>query len=595
MINNLLDAFCANYKIAPNNDQNQKRATAFELLSCVVAFDVSPYYAKDNCWNAQYVDKNHSYVCNTKDGGIDGYHIVEESGQNKKIIIKLIQSKYSNSVSSKDIEKFFRSIHTYIVPRTNNLPLEYASLKNIINKISETKKNAPTAIISYEVYICLCDISDQQRKNLEDIFTHEFEGSDSFTLHFIVKKDFEKKIKIIKQNIIDENFKDSCINLQLAVKSHVHEAKDSTQNKVLATILNGKQVHKMIKDESKSNFELSRLFSGNVRGFLEETDVNLQMKHTIEHSAPSFLNKNNGIVVVCDEMNLDPNGIDLIITNPIIVNGQQTVSSIYLYAKEDDKQRAVYIQAKFIEIKNDDYNAKQETLLDIAKASNDSNKVSDLDLLSNRKLFKNLKKSFSNQGKFLKIKKGEILNDVFFGNSDNIDFVEILKIWVTIYLKRPADAKKTIQNIQIFTKAYDKNRKDSYTLLAEERNYILIQNMFLESSKIAEYKDSVVKDFFGKEAYYDHAQYFILYLLNEETSGNIINSNNNFSRIKTLIENLIAEEKKNKEINEQEFTFNNYFKSHKPQADYLKLKGDGKNVESVDTMLKMIFSNKTDM
>ena len=292
--------------------------------------------------------------------------------------------------------------------------------------------------------------------------------------------------------------------------THVHEAKDSTQNKVLATILNGKQVHKMIKDESKSNFELSRLFSGNVRGFLEETDVNLQMKHTIEHSAPSFLNKNNGIVVVCDEMNLDPNGIDLIITNPIIVNGQQTVSSIYLYAKEDDKQRAVYIQAKFIEIKNDDYNAKQETLLDIAKASNDSNKVSDLDLLSNRKLFKNLKKSFSNQGKFLKIKKGEILNDVFFGNSDNIDFVEILKIWVTIYLKRPADAKKTIQNIQIFTKAYDKNRKDSYTLLAEERNYILIQNMFLESSKIAEYKDSVVKDFFGKEAYYDHAQYFIL-------------------------------------------------------------------------------------
>ena len=26
-------------------------------------------------------------------------------------------------------------VYTYIVPRTNNLPLEYASLKNIINKI----------------------------------------------------------------------------------------------------------------------------------------------------------------------------------------------------------------------------------------------------------------------------------------------------------------------------------------------------------------------------------------------------------------------------------------------------------------------------
>ena len=52
-INKLLDVFIDKFSIAASEkDLNKKRQIAFELLSCVCAFNVSPFYAKDNCWTA---------------------------------------------------------------------------------------------------------------------------------------------------------------------------------------------------------------------------------------------------------------------------------------------------------------------------------------------------------------------------------------------------------------------------------------------------------------------------------------------------------------------------------------------------------------
>ena len=133
-------------------------------------------------------------------------------------------------------------------------------------------------------------------------------------------------------------------------------------------------------------------------------------------------------------------------------------------------------------------------------------------------------------------------------------------------------------------------KNNNYTLLTKEENFPYIQEMFLESSKIMKFKDTTIKDFFDKELYYEHAQYFITYLLYEETSGDILDaSDDTLSNIKKLLDAQIEKEKENKRKNNREFTYNNYFKSHKPQADYLKSKNVGKNVESVEEMLKMIF------
>lgn len=52
-ISKLLDVFIDKFSIATSEkDDEKKRQIAFELLSCVCAFNVSPFYAKDNCWTA---------------------------------------------------------------------------------------------------------------------------------------------------------------------------------------------------------------------------------------------------------------------------------------------------------------------------------------------------------------------------------------------------------------------------------------------------------------------------------------------------------------------------------------------------------------
>ena len=389
-----------------------------------------------------------------------------------------------------------------------------------------------------------------------------------------------------------EQFNKTRIKLKLSVSSDILEYPKS---KVLVTVVDGTQIHELINNEFKTNFELSRLFSGNVRGFLKETNVNLEMKNTISNETSRFLSKNNGIVIVCDRLDLEPTGKEIVVTNPIVVNGQQTMSSIYLHANDMQKEE-VKVQVKFIQIDASNEDEKENILLDIAKSSNTANNVDELDLLSNRKLMKKLRQAFIDQrGIYLKIKDGEILNDIFFQNTKKVDFVEVLKIWVTVYLKRPSDAKATKNNIRIFTKAFDKSECNSkYTLLADDLNYNKIEEMFLISHSILELRDEKIRAYFAGKPYYEHAQYFIIYLLCEFLQYNFKDifqvEDQTLSEIKNQLENLIDQEKKAKLKQDLEFTYNNYFKSQKPQNDYLKVSNSNSQVETVDVMIGKLFS-----
>ena len=388
MIEKLLDVFLKEYKILPNCNIEQRRQVSFELLSCIIAFKVSPYFAKDNCWMSKYILETDSYSNDNEDGGVDGYHIIANENE---IIVKLNQSKYSNSLQNNEIEKYFRSVNKYIVNTSLELSNGYTSLEKIRTKIKLAEEKYPVSSISYELHICTLDISVDRKKEIETIFDAEFLKKNEFKLIINDKNSIENDIEYITKDIIDEKFNNTRVKLRSKIKSEAIEYRNS---KVLVTVIDGNQVFELINKEFETNIELSRLFAGNVRGFLEESEVNLQMKKTIEDSSITFLSKNNGIVVVCDKLELNPNHIDLILENPIIVNGQQTVSSIYLYAKNPSQKNKVQVQIKFIELNNYSSDVKQEIILDIAKASNDSNQVTDLDLLSNRKLFKYIKKSF---------------------------------------------------------------------------------------------------------------------------------------------------------------------------------------------------------
>lgn len=69
-----------------------------------------------------------------------------------------------------------------------------------------------------------------------------------------------------------------------------------------------------------------RVFARNIRGFLGDTSINEQMAHTLRGEPDNFWYFNNGITIVCDtaRMTSDSTGAILRVTNPQIINGQQT-------------------------------------------------------------------------------------------------------------------------------------------------------------------------------------------------------------------------------------------------------------------------------
>ena len=583
-INEILDIFIDRFSMLGNQKETddarkQKRDIAFELLSCITIFKVSPYYAIEKCWNA--TEKNGIYSNNGEDGKIDGYFVV---GDNDKIIVSLVQAKNTNKILQKDIELFFSSIKKYLIER-KSLVKGYKSLQNLLKRIDEETARYPKAEIIFKAYIS-GDISEEQEELFKELFENEFENIENVTLGFKNLYDMEKDIKEIRKNILDGRSNNTKIHLK---PEYSTDTIKYTKSKVVITVLSADEIIKLINSEFENNFELSRLFSGNVRGFLDKTDVNQSIKETIENSPPTFLSKNNGVVIVCDELKSQPNA-SILITNPIIVNGQQTVSTIYKYAESKQQKEKVQVMVKFIEIANDEN--KNRILLDIAKASNQSNTIDSLDLLSNRNLFRELVKHFGEKDIYLKIKDGELLNEIFLEKTETVDFVDLLQIWVAVYLKRPADAKTINKNISMFTKAYDaKNPKNS--LLVADKNVEKMKEMFMYSYEVYKYKSKILKEHFDKNIYYEHAQYFILYLLSEIKSGDIINTTeSDFKEVESIISKIVSKAKKRKEKDNKEFTYNNYFKSTQPQLDYLNLKKKEATIMRVEDSIEKLFLDK---
>ena len=577
-ISKLLDVFIDKFSIAASEkDLKKKRQIAFELLSCVCAFNVSPFYAKDNCWTA--IKKDNEYKTDGEDGKIDGYFIQANKDQ---ITIKVMQSKFTDNVSQNAVELFFASVKKYLIQQSNLLPPGYKALKSIIDAINEKKEQYPNAKSKFELYLCSGASNDKQ-KAFKDCFKNE-SFSPNVKFKSIDYAKINKCIDKIRLDILNEHAKKNTIKL----KSNFLIQNVQASNVAIA-VLSGQEIIKLIKSEFEVNFELSRLFSGNVRGFLDETEVNLAIRDTLKKEPSAFLTKNNGVVITCDQYSIDPSKEEIVITNPVIINGQQTVSTIYNFYPNEKKSDKINVLVKFIKPPHKQHQDKK--LIEIAKATNQSNKISSLDLLSNRPLFKDLSKQFGQENIYLKIKDGKLLNEIFIQQLPVVDFKDLLQVWVAIFLKRPSDAKTVNKNIEIFTKAYEGDN-ETYKSLISPKNTSKLISSFKYSYKVLMYKNKTVHEFFKDAAYYKHAQFFILYLLNEKNPNSLENSSDtDLTEVKNNLENFISEARERKESANLEFTYNNYFKSTQPQLDYLSSIGEEvKNLTVVSAIQEFLNS-----
>lgn len=157
------------------------------------------------------------------------------------------------------------------------------------------------------------------------------------------------------------------------------------------------------------------LFKENIREYLGKSPINEGIKRTLEGEKEercNFFYYNNGITIICDtakNQGMIQSKLDLKLTKPQIVNGCQTVNTIYEVVKNYAKRDQALVEKEFGDIwvmtkvlvkkkeKDPDF------YFDIVKYTNKQNALSEKAFTSNRKEFSTLQKSLEERGLLITI------------------------------------------------------------------------------------------------------------------------------------------------------------------------------------------------
>ena len=263
-----------------------------------------------------------------------------------------------------------------------------------------------------------------------------------------------------------------------------------------------------------------KLFYENVRGFI---GINVAMQQTIENHPQFFELYNNGLSIL-GEIKLTATSI--LIKNPTIINGQQTLYNL-MYAKENDVDISNVIVPVFIKTLSE----KKEGL-NIARFNNSQKQVKDIDLLSinydlreiqEKLLSEAVLNNFQSGNYYLKlITNGQRMSNSIvkklFSKYEIISLTDFVRVyWVVENNKLLGSWKNNVGNM-IHTEIIENNYRFEYSKSKRICNII---------STFMSYIDTLDKE---EKNNYKSADVAFMYLLNKydlETSKKIIDYINN--------------------------------------------------------------------
>lgn len=163
------------------------------------------------------------------------------------------------------------------------------------------------------------------------------------------------------------------------------------------------------------------IFDKNIREYLGNTGINKNIINTLKNKDErvNFFYYNNGITLICSDMSsiktqnsvMNRNAY-FTVSNPQIVNGCQTVNSIYEVLKDIDPNelenefKDVFVMLKVLQIDNN--NEKENKLYkDIVKYNNSQNSIDEKTFVSNTVLFQRFQNEFEKRGFLLLIKQSD--------------------------------------------------------------------------------------------------------------------------------------------------------------------------------------------
>lgn len=399
------------------------------------------------------------------DNGIDAIILNEEEKELTVMQFKFpVTSKGINEeISQGDILKTINGFNILInKSSTSESNSQFKEYKNKISDIDIFKFNIQ--FISFNK-----GIEATANKELIDNFAKNF------------KKDFgsELNMKVHEKstisNIYEKINRKNNLEINLSYKQLTSAYDIESMNiKSYVGLVNSKDLILSIEDY------IETIFDENIRLYEGKTTVNNSIKSTASDPKESemFYFYNNGITIICDKASNSPNKLSVSLKGVSIVNGCQTVTSIYELYKKSKLQSGVDILTRIIEIS--DYNERMK----ITEFLNSQNPIKDSYFIANHTIIRDLQKVLEDKGYYLERQVNEFEYKKMYGARDINDLTPIklenvIQYYVGYWLDEYAALAKRGKSL-----LFDKNKIDEILMEINADRVIEAYNMYNKISKI---------------------------------------------------------------------------------------------------------------
>ncbi len=354
-------------------------------------------------FGVETIDQDDLVTDGTNDGGIDFLYYDEEES---KVI--LCQSKYTGSLSFNDmiaeLDKMNSTLQNFRIANTGSYnEILKKSLQNALDRLPDDS----TDNIEYNIFTTApIDVEGATRKI--DNTQHGF-SSDSVKI--FTADDIEKEIK----NTLEALDMVSYEKIKLDKPKNILEYESSKNHGIMCNILSTSLVQLYNKYAGNGLFDL------NIRKYIQHKLVDSGIKRTLDKDRENFWFLNNGIIIACQDFEIDGDTIRLYDFS--IVNGGQTTTLISTYKGSNTKE--FYIPCKIVSTKNEKASATFFT--QIAEATNSQKPIYPRDLKSNAPEMLTLKRLLAREDVFLEIKRGVKPNKTYKYTIKNDELAQLIR------------------------------------------------------------------------------------------------------------------------------------------------------------------------
>ena len=390
------------------------------------------------------------------DGGIDAI-FNDSSSENNDIIV--VQSKYyNNSVLTFEnvIGELYKIKETLKNLKSNKTAGYSEKLVTAYrNATSQMEDNGVIRIVFFTSYQ---PKNKKERNKFEKSLCSYFSGYD---LELCFKNDIEAQIELCDNGKLCVDYD----KIKIDKRDNYLEYEESVIVNISAQSL-----------QELYQRRRNGLLGLNLRYYVKQAIVDNGIDKTVQSEPDNFWYKNNGILIICDDYELDGNIIKL--WNFSIVNGGQTTNRI----GKLDIEKDFFLHCKIVKAKGVNQEKKDKFALSIAEATNAQKPIKKADLKANTSEQLRLKERLSMCHVYYMTKKGDKAPKQYSEPYQVATLEQIGKLGLAAVLQMPGSSRSNSQKMY--------NDDYYYNIFGLEAK----QGVYADLLRIAIYYDKFLKN-----------------------------------------------------------------------------------------------------